>query len=203
MKKITALILAVAWRSVAVPVCCCFIATSLSSCSDQPAPSVTVGTVTVALTGLDDDLAGLDVQLRNISTGSTFVEQTDHQGTATFSVVPGLYEASTSQTRTAEGNEYYSYNGLVAYSYDDAREIILREAVRASGEGASTIQFRCSDSDLAISASTCFAVGVCICPSPFVSPMAPSNVLTALLGSKLATTEPKNVSSVRKSRFRL
>ena len=118
MKKITALILAVAcrsvavaWRSVAVPVCCYFIATSLSSCSDQPAPSVTVGTVTVALTGLDDDLAGLDVQLRNISTGSTFVEQTDHQGTATFSVVPGLYEASTSQTRTAEGNEYYSYNG--------------------------------------------------------------------------------------------
>ena len=118
MKKITALILAVAcrsvavaWRSVAVPVCCYFIATSLSSCSDQPAPSVTVGTVTVALTGLDDDLAGLDVQLRNISTGSTFVEQTDHQGTATFSVVPGLYEASTSQTRTTEGNEYYSYNG--------------------------------------------------------------------------------------------
>lgn len=43
--------------------------------------------------------------------------------------------------------EYYSYNGLVAYSYDDAREIILREAVRASGEGASTIQFRCSDSE--------------------------------------------------------
>ena len=82
------------------------------SCSEQAAPSVTTGTVTITLTGLNDDLSGLDVQLRNITTGSIFVEQTDQQGTTTFSVVPGLYEASTSQTRAAEGNEYYSYNGV-------------------------------------------------------------------------------------------
>ena len=103
MKKITALIF--------VPVCCYFIATSLASCSDQPTPSVTLGQVAVTLTGIDDDLSGLNIQLRNISTGSVFTQPTDQQGIATFSVTPGLYEASTSQTRTTAGNEYYSYNG--------------------------------------------------------------------------------------------
>ena len=84
---------------------------ALISCSDQATPSVSTGIVAIALTGIDDDLSGLDVQLRNISTGSIFVEKTDQQGIATFSVTPGLYEASTSQTRTTAGNEYYSYNG--------------------------------------------------------------------------------------------
>lgn len=85
-----------------------------TSCTEQATPSATsisMGDVTIKLTGLDDDLSGLDIQLRNISTGSVFVKQTDQQGTATFSVTPGLYEATTSQTRAAEGNEYYSYNG--------------------------------------------------------------------------------------------
>ena len=83
----------------------------LLSCSEQETPSVSTGVVAITLTGIDDDLSGLDVQLRNISTGSIFVEETDQQGIATFSVTPGLYEASTSQTRTTAGNEYYSYNG--------------------------------------------------------------------------------------------
>ena len=83
---------------------------ALTSCSEQEKPTVATGVVAITLTGIDD-ASGLDVQLRNISTGSVFVEQTNQQGTATFSVTPGLYEASTSQTRPAEGNEYYSYNG--------------------------------------------------------------------------------------------
>ena len=82
-----------------------------TSCTEQAAPSITMGEVAITLTGIDDDLSGLDVQLRNISTGSIFVETTDQQGTATFSVAPGLYEASTSQTRYTTGNKYYSYNG--------------------------------------------------------------------------------------------
>ena len=83
----------------------------LVSCSSQETPSVSTGIVAITLTGIDDDLSGLDVQLRNISTGSVFVETTNQQGTATFRVTPGLYEASTSQTRYTAGNEYYSYNG--------------------------------------------------------------------------------------------
>ena len=90
---------------------CCVTATFMTSCTEQTAPSITTGDVTITLTGLDDDLSGLDIQLRNISTGSIFVKATNQQGKATFSVAPGLYEASTSQTRSTEGNEYYSYNG--------------------------------------------------------------------------------------------
>ena len=98
-------------RTISCLVCCYVITACLSACSEQTAPSISLGEVTIQLTGIDDDLSGLDVQLRNISTGSIFIEQTNAQGIATFSVVPGLYEASTSQTRTGTGNEYYSYNG--------------------------------------------------------------------------------------------
>ena len=98
-------------RTIICLVCCYAITTYLTACSEQTAPSISLGEVTIQLTGIDDDLSGLDVQLRNISTGSIFIEQTNAQGIATFSVVPGLYEASTSQTRTGTGNEYYSYNG--------------------------------------------------------------------------------------------
>ena len=49
----------------------------LTSCSEQATPSVTTGVVTITLTGLDDDLSGLEVQLHNISTGSLFVEKSD------------------------------------------------------------------------------------------------------------------------------
>ncbi len=98
-------------RTISCLVCCYVITACLSACSEQTAPSISLGEVTIQLTGINDDLSGLDVQLRNISTGSIFIKQTNAQGIATFSVVPGLYEASTSQTRTGTGNEYYSYNG--------------------------------------------------------------------------------------------
>ncbi len=106
----------------------------LTSCSEQATPSVTTGVVTITLTGLDDDLSGLEVQLHNISTGSLFVEKTNQQGTATFNVTPGLYEAATSQTRSAAGNEYYSYNGTsgqitVLKDQQTAVTIIMKRAV--------------------------------------------------------------------------
>ena len=97
-----------------VLLCCCATATLLTSCSEQAAPSVTsitMSDVAITLTGIDDDLSGIAIELRNISTGSVFVETTNQQGTATFRVTPGIYVASTRQTRPAEGNEYYSYNG--------------------------------------------------------------------------------------------
>ena len=92
-------------------VCCYIIATYFTACSDQDAPSVDTSEVKVQLTGLDDDLSGLDIQLRNINTGSVFIEKSNMQGIATFNVTPGLYEALTSQTGNTAGNEYYIYNG--------------------------------------------------------------------------------------------
>ena len=82
-----------------------------TSCTEQAVPSITMGEVAITLTGIDDDLSGLDVRLRNINTGSIFVNTTNQQGVATFHVTPGVYEASSRQTRSAGGNEYYSYNG--------------------------------------------------------------------------------------------
>ena len=99
------------FRTIICLVCCYVIAICLTACSDQDAPSIDTNEVKVQLTGLNDDLSGLDVQLRNINTGSVFIEQTDAQGIATFTVTPGLYEALTSQTRNTDSNEYYSYNG--------------------------------------------------------------------------------------------
>ena len=98
-------------RTIICLACCYVIATYLIACSDQDAPSVDTNEVKVQLTGLNDDLSGLDVQLRNINTASVFIEKTNAQGIATFNVTPGLYEALTSQTRNTTSNEYYSYNG--------------------------------------------------------------------------------------------
>ena len=121
-------------RTIICLVCCYGIATYLTACSEQATPSVTTGVVAITLTGIDDDLSGLDVQLRNISTGSQFVSTTDKQGTATFNVTPGLYEATTSQTRYTEGNEYYSYNGTsgqitVLHNQQTAVAISMKRAV--------------------------------------------------------------------------
>lgn len=83
------------------------------ACSDESAPTtdnISLGEVTVSLTGVDDDLNGMDVQLRNISTNSTFVAQANGQGTATFSVTPGIYEGSVSVARNSNGHAFI-YNG--------------------------------------------------------------------------------------------
>ena len=87
----------------------------MSGCSDNdetgvPSDKVSLGTLTVQLTGLADDLSGLDVQLRNISTNSTFVSPTSADGVATFSVTPGIYEATVSASRSNDGQAYI-YNG--------------------------------------------------------------------------------------------
>ncbi len=64
------------------------------------------------------------------------------------------------ELRTIEGNshtlpeansddlEYYNYNGLVVDSVEEARELFHKEAVRISEEKGSTVQFRCSTSEV-------------------------------------------------------
>jgi len=77
--------------------------------------------------------------------------------------------------------------------------VVSPDALRFADQMAS---LRCSESCVATSARTWSAVGVVICPSPLVAPV-PSSVEMAVLGSNFECTEPKNVSSVRKSRLRL
>lgn len=64
------------------------------------------------------------------------------------------------ELRTIEGNshtlpeadsddlEYYNYHGLVADSVEEARELFCKEAVRISENKGSTVQFRCSTSEV-------------------------------------------------------
>ncbi len=106
MKKKIAYILYVLWCSM---LCC-----SLASCgSDYSLPTtddIAMGAVTVTLSGIDDDLSGMPIQLRNIATNSTFQADTDQQGTATFSITPGVYQAAVSVTRQQD-DKTYAYNG--------------------------------------------------------------------------------------------
>ena len=112
-------------------VCCYIIATSFTACSDQDAPSVDTSEVKVQLTGLDDDLSGLDIQLRNINTGSVFIEKSNMQGIATFNVTPGLYEATTNSQyidSTGSTRWRYIFNGvksLIVISPDSTNRIEL------------------------------------------------------------------------------
>ena len=87
----------------------------LASCSsdifDHPQDNVSLGQLGISLTGIDgDEQAGFDIQLRNVTTNSQFSAQTQADGKAVFNVTPGIYEASASAQRSAEGFAYI-YNG--------------------------------------------------------------------------------------------
>ncbi len=86
----------------------------LTACSDSgqvTEQDITLCDVAVTLTGISDSGAGFDVELRNTQTASIFVEKTDAQGTATFRVTPGIYEATATKKELKGGNVYYVYNG--------------------------------------------------------------------------------------------
>ena len=91
---------------------------SLTACGDdndgpdipEGAIEISMGQVAISLTGIDGELAGYAVVLRNTTTNSQFTASTDAQGKATFQVTPGLYEASVNGGYAAEGIAY-SYNG--------------------------------------------------------------------------------------------
>ena len=83
-----------------------------TACSDDdgvPAQAQSIGQVTITLSG-DGDLQGIEVQLRNITTNSIFTQVSDTAGKAEFSVTPGIYEATATGNRSADGYAY-TFNG--------------------------------------------------------------------------------------------
>ena len=92
---------------------------TLMSCGDDDdAPnnngseSVSLGKITIVLTGINSDLSGFEVKMRNTSTGNLFTEKSDAKGNATFTLSPGIYEASTSMTLSDDAYQY-NYNGSI------------------------------------------------------------------------------------------
>lgn len=78
---------------------------------DHPQGNVSLGQVSISLTGIgDDERAGFDISLRNLTTNSQFTAKTQSDGKAEFSLTPGIYEASASAQRSADGFAYI-YNG--------------------------------------------------------------------------------------------
>lgn len=91
-----------------------FVLPLIFSCSDDifnnPQNGVTTAEVEITLTGIDTQ-EGLEVQLRNTSSGSIFIQTTNAEGKALFNVPPGNYEATASGKYAEEGTAY-TYNGL-------------------------------------------------------------------------------------------
>ena len=77
----------------------------VTSCSDDifehHKDNVSMGEVIITLSG-SDHVSNIDVTLRNTSTNSIFSQATDAQGRATFSVTPGIYEATVLSGFAAE-----------------------------------------------------------------------------------------------------
>ena len=110
----------------------CGVVSIFSSCSEEAQPSITLGEVMIQLSGLDEDLSDMNVQLRNITTNSVFIERTNQQGVATFRVTPGIYEAAVSASRNSEGITYI-YNGT-------SGQVVVQKGQQAT----TTIQMRCA-----------------------------------------------------------
>lgn len=92
-------------------------------CSTDGEPAIdhlSMGQVTVTLTGLEGVLNDFDVILRNTQTGSLLAASTDAAGIATFSTPPGIYEATATGCRAADGVAY-NYNGV-------AGQVIVRQS---------------------------------------------------------------------------
>lgn len=110
----------------------------MASCSDDifsnPQGSITMSGVEVTLEG-SDNMEGLDVQLRNISTNSIFTQTTDTEGRTIFKVPPGTYEVTASGKRAEEGIAY-TYNGtsglVVVRSNEPSSVVIAMKSAQVS-----------------------------------------------------------------------
>ena len=110
----------------------------MASCSDDifsnPQGSITMSGVEVTLEG-SDNMEGLDVQLRNISTNSIFTQTTDTEGRTIFKVPPGTYEVTASGKRAEEGIAY-TYNGtsglVVVRSNEPSSVVISMKSAQVS-----------------------------------------------------------------------
>lgn len=114
---------------------------TVSSCGDDDAPTFVnpnsgdadaaaaqgnTTTVTISLDGIAEGVSaeGIEVQLRNISTGSIFTQYADATGTAVFHVVPGIYEGTATGTSSVDGY-LYTFNGNLG-------QIVVKENEAAS-----------------------------------------------------------------------
>ena len=83
----------------------------LTGCSyDEEVELCDVTVTLVYPDGAAGPYAGAAVKLKN-SLASIFVDSTDAQGVARFTVPPGIYEASSSETHI-DGDYRYVFNGL-------------------------------------------------------------------------------------------
>lgn len=86
----------------------------LAGCKDDGEPTlddISLGQVTVNLSGLEGNMPDFDIMLRNTQTGSIFMAKSDETGKASFTTTPGIYEASATGHYADEGMAY-SYNGV-------------------------------------------------------------------------------------------
>lgn len=81
------------------------------SCKKEPKNVPVPVTVALEMNGAAYAAAEVTVSLRDLNGTASYEVQTDAEGTATFSVLPGFYEAST-QFKKAEEGKAFVYNGV-------------------------------------------------------------------------------------------
>ncbi len=98
-------------RKIIYMICALWLVTACSENESVSSEDITTCDVVVTLTGIDGDVKGFGVELRNTQTNSIFEEKTDAAGKATFRVTPGIYVATSTMKVMGTGNIYYVYNG--------------------------------------------------------------------------------------------
>lgn len=83
----------------------------LTACSDKD-DEVKLADLTIQLTGISD-LSGFNVVLTNATTAASYTGTTTATGSVVFQVTPGVYNATVSEIRYAEGYRYV-YNGVAS-----------------------------------------------------------------------------------------
>ena len=104
----------------------------LTACSDSDDDAVKLVKLTVQVSGVDD-LEDFDVELTNTTSTSSYTATTNANGVATFSVTPGVYNATVSETRYVEGYRFV-YNGTASNitltaDKEATATIVLKEAI--------------------------------------------------------------------------
>ncbi len=88
----------------------------LTACSyDEDLDLLTLSVKLVYPEDTVDPYKGARVELRSIGHDAVYVDSTDSRGVATFNVIPGIYEASTSSTfidSTSTTWWRYNFNGI-------------------------------------------------------------------------------------------
>lgn len=103
------------------------------SCAKTPKSLTVPVTVTLQMEGSDYLEKGVTITLRDQSSSAAYEATTDETGTATFNVLPGLYEAVTQFKKAVDGKAYV-YNGVnsnvvVAKDAKNAFTIAIKESV--------------------------------------------------------------------------